>query len=265
MFTGIIQAIGKIATLERRGGDARLRVQAGKLDLADVKLGDSIAVSGVCLTVIELSAKDFAADVSGETLARTTLGGLKPGTAVNLEKALLPTTRLGGHLVSGHVDGIGKVLDRRQDARSVRFRVAVPRELGKYIAGKGSVCINGVSLTVNAVHDSRDGGRSGLPPPSRGITPSLEGRGTTSGKKEVERRREQPPRATHGAVADDAEFEVNIVPHTLAETTLGELAPGHAVNIEVDLLARYLERLLQGQEAVAAGVTPELLARHGFV
>ena len=247
MFTGIIQAIGKIATLERRGGDARLRVQAGKLDLADVKLGDSIAVSGVCLTVIELSAKDFAADVSGETLARTTLGGLKPGTAVNLEKALLPTTRLGGHLVSGHVDGIGKVLDRRQDARSVRFRVAVPRELGKYIAGKGSVCINGVSLTVNAVHDSRDGG------------------GTTSGKKEVERRREQPPRATHGAVADDAEFEVNIVPYTLAETTLGELAPGHAVNIEVDLLARYLERLLQGQEAVAAGVTPELLARHGFV
>ena len=216
MFTGIIQAIGKIATLERRGGDARLRVQAGKLDLADVKLGDSIAVSGVCLTVIELSAKDFAADVSGETLARTTLGGLKPGTAVNLEKALLPTTRLGGHLVSGHVDGIGKVLDRRQDARSVRFRIVAPQELGKYIAEKGSVCVNGVSyVTVNAVHD--------------------------------------------------AEFEVNIVPHTLAETTLGELAPGHAVNIEVDLLARYLERLLQGQEAVAAGVTPELLARHGFV
>jgi riboflavin synthase len=215
MFTGIIQAIGKIAALERRGGDARLRVQAGKLDLADVKLGDSIAVSGVCLTVIELSAKDFTVDVSGETLARTTLGGLKPGAAVNLEKALLPTTRLGGHLVSGHVDGIGKVLDRRQDARSVRFRVAVPRELGKYIAGKGSVCINGVSLTVNAVRD--------------------------------------------------AEFEVNIVPHTLAETTLDELAPGHAVNIEVDLLARYLERLLQGQDTAAAGVTPELLARHGFV
>ena len=247
MFTGIIQAIGKIAALERRGGDARLRVQAGKLDLADVKLGDSIAVSGVCLTVVELSAKDFAADVSGETLARTTLGGLKPGATVNLEKALLPTTRLGGHLVSGHVDGIGKVLDRRQDARSVRFRIAVLSELGKYIAEKGSVCVNGVSLTVNAVHDSRDGG------------------GTTSGKKEVERRREQPPRATHGAVADAAEFEVNIVPHTLAETTLGELATGHAVNIEVDLLARYLERLLQGQDAAAAGITPELLARHGFV
>ncbi len=231
MFTGIIQAIGKIAVLERRGGDMRLRVQAGKLDLTDVNPGDSIAVSGVCLTVVELSAKDFVADVSGETLACTTLGGLKPGAAVNLEKALLPTTRLGGHLVSGHVDGVGKILDRRQDARSVRLRVAVPRELGKYIAGKGSVCIDGVSLTVNAVHDSRDGGG----------------------------------RATHGAVADDAEFEVNIVPHTLAETTLGELATGHAVNIEVDLLARYLERLLQGQEAAAAGITPELLARHGFV
>jgi len=214
MFTGIIQAIGKIATLERRGGDARLRVASGKLDLADVKLGDSIAVSGVCLTVVELSAKDFAADVSGETLSRTTLGNMKPGAAVNLEKALLPTTRLGGHMVSGHVDGVGKVLDRRQDARSVRFRIAVPRELGKYIAEKGSVCINGVSLTVNAVCD--------------------------------------------------AEFEVNIVPHTLAATTLGELAAGDAVNIEVDLLARYLERLLRGQDT-AAGVTPELLARHGFV
>jgi len=215
MFTGIIQAIGKIAALERRDGDARLRVASGKLDLADVKLGDSIAVSGVCLTVIELSARDFAADVSGETLSRTTLGNMKPGATVNLEKALLPTTRLGGHMVSGHVDGVGKVLDRRQDARSVRFRITVPRELGKYIAGKGSVCINGVSLTVNAVRD--------------------------------------------------AEFEVNIVPHTLAETTLNELAPGHAVNIEVDLLARYLERLLQGQDTAAAGVTPELLARHGFV
>lgn len=214
MFTGIIQALGKINTLERRGGDARLRVAAGGLDLADIKLGDSIAVSGVCLTVVELTTRDFAADVSGETLARTTLGSLKSGATVNLEKALLPTTRLGGHLVSGHVDGVGKVLDRRQDARSVRFRIAVPHELGKYIAEKGSVCINGISLTVNAVRD--------------------------------------------------AEFEVNIVPHTLAETTLGELAPGHAVNIEVDLLARYLERLLQGQDA-AVGVTPELLARHGFV
>ena len=175
MFTGIIQAVGKIAALEQKGGDARVRVDTGDLDLADVKLGDSIAVGGVCLTAVALSPTGFAADVSGETLARTTLGALRTGDAVNLEKALLPTTRLGGHLVSGHVDGVGKVHDRQQDARSVRFRIAAPRELAKYIAAKGSICVDGVSLTVNAVHG--------------------------------------------------AEFEVNLVPHTLAATTLGELAP----------------------------------------
>lgn len=214
MFTGIIQAVGKIAALEQKGGDARVRVDTGDLDLADVKLGDSIAVGGVCLTAVALSPTGFAADVSGETLARTTLGALRTGDAVNLEKALLPTTRLGGHLVSGHVDGVGKVHDRQQDARSVRFRIAAPRELAKYIAAKGSICVDGVSLTVNAVHG--------------------------------------------------AEFEVNLVPHTLAATTLGELAPGRAVNLEVDLLARYLERLLQGEKAADGGITPELLARHGF-
>ncbi len=214
MFTGIIQAVGKIAALESKGGDARVRVDTGDLDLADVKLGDSIAVGGVCLTAVALSPAGFAADVSGETLARTTLGALHTGDAVNLEKALLPTTRLGGHLVSGHVDGVGKVHDRQQDARSVRFRIAAPRELAKYIAAKGSICVDGVSLTVNAVHG--------------------------------------------------AEFEVNLVPHTLAVTTLGELAPGRAVNLEVDLLARYLERLLQGEQATDGGITPELLARHGF-
>ena len=214
MFTGIIQAVGRIAALEKKGGDARVRVDTGNLDLADVKLGDSIAVGGVCLTATELSSKGFAADVSGETLARTTLGTLRAGDAVNLEKALLPTTRLGGHLVSGHVDGVGRVHDRQQDARSVRFRIVAPRELEKYIAAKGSICVDGVSLTVNAVHG--------------------------------------------------AEFEVNIVPHTLAATTLGELAPGRAVNLEVDLLARYLERLLQGEKAADGGITPESLARHGF-
>lgn len=251
MFTGIIQAVGKIAALEKRSGDARLRVTTGKLDLSDVKLGDSIAVSGVCLTAVETDARGFSADVSGETLARTTLGNLKPGDAVNLEKALTPTTRLGGHLVSGHVDGIGTVHERTQDARSVRFRIGVPAALAKYIAGKGSVCVDGVSLTVNAVDDTRDGG------------------GTTSGTKEAGRRREQPPRATHGAVADGAVFEINIVPHTLAETTLDELAPGRRVNIEVDILARYLERLLTAGKAQDAGaegstITRELLARHGF-
>ncbi len=218
MFTGIIQAIGKIAALEKRSGDARLRIQTGKLDLADVKLGDSIAVNGVCLTAVETDAKGFSADVSGETLARTTLGGLKSGDAVNLEKALTPTTRLGGHLVSGHVDGIGTVHERTQDARSVRFRIEVPAALAKYIAEKGSVCVDGVSLTVNAVAG--------------------------------------------------AAFEINIVPHTLAETTLGELAPGRRVNIEVDILARYLERLLTAGkvegEADEGGLTRELLARHGF-
>jgi riboflavin synthase len=233
MFTGIIQAVGKIAALEKRGGDARLRVAAGKLDLSDVKLGDSIAVNGVCLTAVETDAKGFSADVSGETLARTTLGHLKTGDAVNLEKALTPTTRLGGHLVSGHVDGVGTVHERTQDARSVRFRIEAPTGLAKYIAEKGSVCVDGVSLTVNAVDDSRDGGG----------------------------------RATHGAVAGGAAFEVNIVPHTLAETTLDELAPGRRVNIEVDILARYLERLIAGKAGGATaedGLTRELLARHGF-
>jgi len=218
MFTGIIQAIGKIAALEKRGGDARLRIQTGKLDLADVKLGDSIAVNGVCLTAVLTDAKGFSADVSGETLARTTLGGLKSGDAVNLEKALTPTARLGGHLVSGHVDGVGTVHERTQDARSVRFRIEVPAALAKYIAEKGSVCVDGVSLTVNAVAG--------------------------------------------------AAFEINIVPHTLAETTLNELAPGRRVNIEVDILARYLERLLTAGkvegEAGEGGLTRELLARHGF-
>jgi len=234
MFTGIIQAVGKIAALDKRGGDARLRVATGTLDLSDVKPGDSVAVSGVCLTAVALDAKGFSADVSGETLARTTLGGLKPGDAVNLEKALTPTARLGGHLVSGHVDGIGTVHERIQDARSVRFRIEAPAALAKYIAEKGSVCVDGVSLTVNAVDDSREGGDG----------------------------------ATHGAVAGGAAFEVNIVPHTLAATTLDGLAPGRRVNIEVDLLARYLERLLTAGRAddapTAVGMTREWLARHGF-
>lgn len=218
MFTGIIQAVGKITALERRGGDARLRVATGALDLSDVKAGDSIAVSGVCLTAVALGTKEFSADVSGETLARTTLGALKSGDAVNLEKALTPTTRLGGHLVSGHVDGVGTVHERTPDARSMQFRIEAPAALAKYIAAKGSVCVDGVSLTVNAV--------------------------------------------------EGATFEVNLVPHTLAATTLGELAPGQRVNLEVDLLARYLERLLTAGRLEAApaegALSREWLARHGF-
>ena len=215
MFTGIIQAVGEIAALEPKGGDLRLRVRTGKLDLGDVQLGDSIAVSGVCLTAVALPGDGFWADVSGETLAHTILGDLKVGARVNLEKALLPTTRLGGHLVSGHVDGVGEVIERRRDARSERFRIRAPEALARYIAHKGSICVDGVSLTVNAVE---------------------------------------------GSV-----FDLNIVPHTLAETTLDEYRPGRKVNLEVDLIARYLERLLLGDAAASGqGITLDFLRVHGF-
>ncbi|MBI3779150.1 MAG: riboflavin synthase, partial [Gammaproteobacteria bacterium] len=152
MFTGIVQSIGKIAALEQKGDDARLRIAAGKLDMSDVKTGDSIAVSGVCLTAVAHSAGDFTADISGETLSRTMLGRLRAGDAVNLEKALTLSTPLGGHLVSGHVDGVGAVVGRRDAGRSVQFRFKAPATLAKYIAEKGSICVDGVSLTVNAVH-----------------------------------------------------------------------------------------------------------------
>ena len=217
MFTGIVQAIGTVAAIETRGGDARLRIATGMLDLGDVQLGDSIAVAGVCLTAVALDAGSFAADVSAETLARTTLGARRAGDAVNLEKALTPSSRLGGHLVSGHVDGVGEVTSRESEARSVRFRVRAPASLAKYIAAKGSVCVDGVSLTVNAV--------------------------------------------------DGPVLELNIVPHTLAHTTLDVLKTGDRVNLEVDLIARYLERLLLGERAAepAATLTREFLAEHGFL
>jgi riboflavin synthase len=220
MFTGIIQAVGSITHLEARGGDVRLRIRTGKLDLADVRLGDSIAVNGVCLTAVDLPGDGFAADVSRETLSLTTLGDLVPGNAVNLEKALTLATRLGGHLVSGHVDGVGRVAERRDDARSVRFVIEAPAPLARYIAHKGSICVDGTSLTVNAVNGAR--------------------------------------------------FDLNIVPHTLQETIFAGYTPGTRVNLEVDLVARYLERLLLGERAAepgaeASGVTMELLARAGFL
>lgn len=218
MFTGIIQAVGTVAALENRGGDLRLAIEVGKLPLADVSLGDSIAVSGVCLTVVELTGSGFQADVSGETLARTVIGNLTVNDAVNLEKALTLATRLGGHLVSGHVDGIGTVLARREDSRSIRFTLRAPDELARYIATKGSICVDGISLTVNAV------------------------RGT--------------------------DFEVNIVPHTLQETTMKDYRTGRRVNLEVDLIARYLERLLQGDATArpdaCQGITREILEKYGF-
>ncbi len=217
MFTGIIQAIGHIEALTERGGDVRLSVNSGLLDLADVALGDSIATNGVCLTAVELSSRGFAADVSRETLSLTSLHLLKPGSRVNLEKALTLNTRLGGHLVSGHVDGIGRVVERRSDARSIRFSIEAPAELAKYIAHKGSICVDGTSLTVNAVR---------------------------------------------GAV-----FELNIVPHTLQETIMEGYKVGSQVNLEVDLIARYLERLMLGERAAESepgGVTEALLKSRGF-
>ena len=216
MFTGIITAVGTIAALQPRGGDMRLRIATGKLDLSDVQLGDSIAVSGVCLTAIELPGDGFWADASRETLELTILGEIAPGMNVNLEKALTPTPRLGGHLVSGHVDGIGTVSEWRPDGRSWRLRVQAPDALARYIAAKGSICVDGVSLTVNRV--------------------------------------------------DGAAFELNIVPHTLAETTLANFQVGRRVNLEVDLIARYLERLLLGDRAARPGgdLTEALLREHGF-
>lgn len=216
MFTGIILAVGLISAIERKSGDCRLTIATGKLPLHDVVLGDSIAVNGVCLTAVALGSDYFCADVSNETLSRTTLNNATVGTPVNLELALTPTTRLGGHIVSGHVDGIGVVTEKQADARSFRFKFKAPDSLAKYIAEKGSICINGISLTVNEV--------------------------------------------------DGAVFSVNIVPHTLQETTLGDARVGTQVNLEVDLLARYLERLIKGDAAAKScgGITEELLQKSGF-
>lgn len=151
MFTGIIQAIGQIAQKQATGSDARLYVQTNNLDIKTVQLGDSIAVNGVCLTAVTLPGDGFWADVSGETLNYTTLGELSIGSLVNLEKALTPQTHLGGHIVSGHVDGVGTVTQCYDDGRSTRLHVRVPNELAKYIASKGSICIDGISLTINTV------------------------------------------------------------------------------------------------------------------
>jgi len=218
MFTGIIESIGEVAAIEAKGEDARLRILTNKLDLTDVRLGDSIAVNGVCLTAVELPGDGFWADVSGETLSCTTFKSLTVGTKTNLEKALTPSTRLGGHLVSGHVDGIGKVVERYNDGRSVRFNIQAPNDMAKYIAEKGSICVDGISLTVNAVK---------------------------------------------GAI-----FELNIVPHTLQETTMETFKVGTEVNLEVDVIARYLERLILGNKA-ADGNSPkismDMLKENGFL
>ena len=197
MFTGIVQDVGRIITLEPRGGDVRLRVAVSRMNLTDTRPGDSIAVSGVCLTALEITTDSFAADVSNETLSLTTLGALGEGSRVNLEPALRAGDALGGHLVSGHVDGMGEVLDIASDARSVRMRFGCPPSLARYFARKGSVAIDGVSLTINE--------------------------------------------------AGPADFSVNLIPHTQQVTTLGEFVVGRRVNLEVDQVARYVERLLEVQ------------------
>ena len=215
MFTGIIQAVGAVAALQPQGGDLRLRIATGKLSLDDVAIGDSICTNGVCLTVTGLPGDGYWADVSRESLNLTTLGQLTAGSRVNLEKSLTPTDRLGGHIVSGHVDGVGEVVHLAQDARSWRVAIHAPDELAKYIAPKGSICVDGTSLTVNAVHGAR--------------------------------------------------FDLNIIPQTMAETVFGDYAVGAAVNLEVDVIARYLERLLAADRAAhGGGVSLATLARHGY-
>ena len=194
MFTGIVQDVGKVLALEPRGGDTRLSVAVDRLDLARISTGDSLCVQGCCLTALGIREKSFQADLSRETLALTTLGELGPGSAVNLEPALRAGDPLGGHLVSGHVDGVGRVLETAPDARSLKLLIEAPPALARYLARKGSVAIDGVSLTVNDV--------------------------------------------------DEGRFGINLIPHTLAVTTLGGLRAGRRVNIEVDLIARYVERLI---------------------
>ena len=218
MFTGIIETLGTVAAMESRGGDLRLTVRAPGLDLAGARLGDSIAVNGVCLTVTALDGERFSADVSRESLSVTTLGDLGIGDRVNLEQALTLATRLGGHLVSGHVDGVGELLAMEADARSTRVQFRAPDPLARYIAAKGSITIDGASLTVNHV--------------------------------------------------DGAIFDVNIIPHTWGLTRFSVYRIGSRVNLEVDLVARYLERLVLGERAAEAGSNSSLsehwLAEQGF-
>ncbi len=194
MFTGIVQAKGRVVAVEPRGDDVRLHIDTADLPMSEANIGDSISVSGVCLTVIEKSALGFWADVSIESLSRTTLGTLGTGDRVNLESAVTPETAMGGHLVNGHVDATGTIVERVDDGRSVRFRFELPTNLARYVVEKGSICVDGISLTVNATTDDT--------------------------------------------------FDVNIIPHTLHVTTLGERMVGATVNLEVDIVARYVEKLL---------------------
>jgi len=212
MFTGIIKAIGRVAKMEQQGGDLRLTITSADLPWKEFAVGESISVNGVCLTAVEFLGNGFVADVSAETTKVTALANIAEGSRVNLEPSVSLGERLGGHLVSGHIDCVGQIKTRETDARSVRLVIGIPAEYSRYIASKGSVCIDGVSLTVNEVSDNT--------------------------------------------------FGVNIIPHTADVTIIGDYRTGIEVNIEVDLLARYVERLLtSGDEST---ITKETLRAHGY-
>lgn len=218
MFTGIIEATGTIKKIEQRQGDIRLTIASSQLDFGDVKLGDSIACNGICLTVVAFGKDWYAVDVSRETLAKSTMQHWQVGDTVNLEKAMLPTTRFGGHIVSGHVDTVANITQIRQDSRSIYVEITLPQAFSKYVATKGSVTVDGISLTTNLVN---------------------------------------------GNV-----ISLNIIPHTSQVTNIGKhWQVGSLVNIEVDVLARYLERLLMnnGQTEKSSGISLEFLAENGFL
>ncbi|MBQ4838735.1 MULTISPECIES: riboflavin synthase [Pseudoalteromonas] len=217
MFTGIIEATGTLSELTLKQGDLSVKVKSHNLDMADVALGDSIATNGVCLTVVEKYSDGFRADVSNETLSLTRFGDYQVGQKVNLEKALQPVSRLGGHLVSGHVDGIATIVSVEANARATDYWLSAPEALLKYIPYKGSVAIDGISLTVNAIEGNK--------------------------------------------------FKLTIVPHTAQETTIADFKVGTVVNLEVDQIARYLERLIQGSKTTSSEstLTTSLLAQAGFI
>ena len=217
MFTGIVEAVGTLSAITPRGEDITVTVNVGKLDMSDVQLGDSIATNGVCLTVVEFDDNSYSADLSLETLKKTGFIDYQAGDKVNLEKAMLPTTRFGGHIVSGHVDGVGEIVERNQVGRAIEFWVEMPAEISKYVAQKGSITVDGISLTVNDLRKNA--------------------------------------------------FKLTIVPHTSSETTIDQFNVGRKVNLEVDVLARYMERLLQGQKEESkpeSRLTMEFLQQNGF-
>lgn len=226
MFTGIVESVGYIKAMQPMGGDIRLVIESPNLDFGDVKLGDSIASNGICLTVVDMGSDYYAVDVSRETIARTALDDLKVGTVVNLEKAMLPTTRFGGHIVAGHVDGVGYVRKLQADARSIYIEIEIPQELAHYTATKGSITLDGISLTTNLVRDNI--------------------------------------------------VCLNIIPHTAKVTNIAkQWLVGNKVNVEVDIVARYLERLLTKSQTgtmnanvempAKSKLTESFLAENGFM